>query len=278
MSTRTEKLLSFLSTQPPSERSSVLHALYQLNPNLADLLQQLIPFPFKSVLDPTTGKQFILSDFNREQGLIYRSPWTSANVDVEANVAIGSFGNSPLPIRRLEVAFNELYSSYCAVYFGAASDSVSSVYVWETKDGFEGAFLCRRSLGRSDEDETEGLWESAHVMRCVIDDDCADISVYSSVNAFIEFSVPCADEARARFEFNKDKSVEGKKVDIQKSSMKLTEEVLIRVIGEAVEDNENWIRRQVEQFHFEKCIDNLRERRKGVADKIFSTLNNKYDN
>ncbi len=255
-----EQVLGFLATQPPTEITNVIQTLHRLNPALDDVLQKIIPFPLRIADDPSTGKHFIPSDFNKVRPGFFRSPWTGAVVDLSTSTTTGEFALPPYEIRRIEVALNELFMSYCSVYFGSASDCVSSVYLYQSKEGFEGAFLSHKQVHSND---LEGIWDSVHVVKYNSIE--SSVACYSSVFCVADFP---AGEAggQCRFEITKEKSIEDRKCPRE-------EEAVIRAIGEAVEDNENVIRRLIEGVHLEKLLDNLKDKKTVMkADPIFSTL------
>lgn len=256
-----EKVLAFIATQPPTEIANVLHALHRLNPQLDPVLQKLIPFPLRTADDPSTGKHFVLSDFNKVKPCCFRSPWSGAVINTTASHLTGDQSLPSPEIRRIEVALNELFMSYCAVYFGSACECVSSVYLWETKDGFDGAFLSHKQVTASD---LEGIWDSVHVVRFNTVE--STVSCYSSVFCVADFIFGESNAGQGRFEIIRERSIESRKCGRD-------EESIIRGLGDAVEDNENAIRRLIESVHLEKCLDNIRDRKVGVtADRIFTTL------
>lgn len=275
---RTEKLLLFLGSQPPSETRDVLDSLLKLSSAAIDAVNQMIRFPLDIAEDVTTGKHFIRSDFNKISDDIYRSPWTSSLINVASFAYHGSYESGKLPnwLRRLEIAFNELYVAYCSIYFGSSSDTVSSVYIWATGQGFNGVFFSRKRLLAEEQAEADGSWDSAHIMMCEVHDDWTFVSIYSSVQVCCEFSVTQGAEARARLESCKERSAERIKVEVNRFA-KNWEESLVEAIGGVLEENENMIRRQIECFHFEKCVA-LLDPGTGAkgnysAHPIFATLN-----
>lgn len=275
---RTEKLLMFLGSQPPSETRDVFDSLTKLSGSVQESLSQMMRFPLDIADDVTTGKHFIICEFNRISDDIYRTPWTSSLINVASSAYHGPHDalNLPMWLRRLEIAFNELYLAYCSIYFGSSSDTVSSVYMWTAARGFNGVFLSRKRTVASEQDDADGAWDSVHILKCEVLDDCTFVSVYSSVQAHCEFSVAQGSEARARLEACKERTTERSKVEVSRSSKNWEESVVERV-GEVLEDNENVIRRQLECFHFEKCV-SLLDSETGAkasyaAHPIFATLN-----
>ena len=136
--------------------------------------------------------------------------------------------------------------------------------------------MSRKRLVAVETEEAEGLWDAAHVIRCDVFDDFTNISVYSAVHASCEFPVPQGSEARARFEANKEKSCERERLEIPRTA-KTWEEAVVEKVGELLEENENFIRRQLEAFHFEKCVTMMQAGSSSmsnhVAHPIFATLN-----
>lgn len=137
--------------------------------DVEDLFQRF-DCPLQTASDPNeNGKKYLLIDHSRD-GDSYRSPWSNQYyppiVSSEDRVAF----KPSFELRRVERIANEVFESYCEMYFGKDKGVVSSVYLWDTEDvdgvndstnGFAGCFLVSKSI--KDEKE-KGFWNSIHVV------------------------------------------------------------------------------------------------------------------
>ncbi len=215
MSEQSSSLLRILSTQAPSDHDLSVSHLKTLFPDLSSLFAQL-PNRHEIATYPDSGKHYIVCPFPRQS-------------------------HSPLT-RNLEILCGELLQLYAALYLG--SNAVSSAYFWTAGQEIHGLFLLSSASADS------GLVESTHFIKILTS---TGVSVYSSLRLHTEFPLHRAGEqARGRFEAQKEKVTIGKEV-----SAEMGQEALVRTIGEMVEEHENCLRRAIEALHLAKCVEAL---------------------
>ncbi|KAJ3004972.1 hypothetical protein HKX48_000970 [Thoreauomyces humboldtii] len=145
--------LDLMRRLPPQKVEENLANLVELVPHLSEDLLAAIDQPLKLQRCRTTGKDFLLCDYNRD-GDSYRSPWSN-----EYEPALGDGAQPSQKLRRLEVAANEAFNTYRDMYFDGG---VSSVYMWDLDDGFAAVVLIK-NVNQSD-DKSKGSWDSIHVI------------------------------------------------------------------------------------------------------------------
>jgi capping protein beta len=148
--------LNIMRRMPPSNIEDNLSGLLNLVPEHTDELLQRVDQPLEAAVCPTSGRKYLLCDYNRD-GDSYRSPWTN-----EYNPPIED-GDGFVPsdqLRELEIQTNEVFDAYRELYF---EGGVSSVYLWDLAEGFAGCFLIKKDV----EGLTfvkSGSWDSIHVI------------------------------------------------------------------------------------------------------------------
>jgi len=200
--------------------------------------------------DELTGKLFLASDFNRI-GQSYRSPW--CNVYLPNPHEAEEMYFPPDELRRIEQAFNELLLSYCYLYF---DNAVGSAYLSESPDGsnlFFGVLQVKKES--SDSDKETHCWESNHSFsvstRVESDILQAECIMSSSALVVLEFSddqLPCNLNGSSSRSSNRSFSLQGKEL----SSF---DEVLIKTIGEMMEENESFIRGNIDKVYIPRCVE-----------------------
>jgi len=156
MSDQISSALNIMRRMPPSNIEDNLSGLLNLVPTHTDELLQRVDQPLEAAVCPTSGRKYLLCDYNRD-GDSYRSPWTN-----QYNPAIED-GDGFVPsdqLRELEIQTNEVFDAYRELYF---EGGVSSVYLWDLAEGFAGCFLIKKDV----EGLTfvkSGSWDSIHVM------------------------------------------------------------------------------------------------------------------
>jgi len=133
-------------------------------------LFQRVDSLLKIAEDPNAqGKKFLLIDHSRD-GDSHRSPWSNnyyPPIDETDDVRV--FKPSQ-PLRKFEVIANEVFGSYCEMYYGKGDNVVSSVYLWDKEEingsstsmnEFSGCFLISK---RINDDKESGFWNSIHVV------------------------------------------------------------------------------------------------------------------
>lgn len=158
MSEQLKAALNVMRRMPPASCETSLNGLINLVPDLTDELLQRIDQPLQVMLDPITGKQFVLCDYNRD-GDSYRSPWSNQYFpDIEDGLKPSD------ELRKLEETFNFVFDAYRNLYY---EGGFSSVYFWDIQEGnFAGCFLVQKDVEKS-RGLTEGTWNSIHVLEAI---------------------------------------------------------------------------------------------------------------
>ena len=233
-------------------RSQRISSVASLRPDLKRFLLSRIDGRLQVLLDDTTGKPFIASDFNRINQS-FRSPWS--NVYIPHKDDIENYYFPPEQLRKLEVSFNELLLSYCHLYF---ENAVGSAFFSEgTESGvFYVVAHVKKDVSDSHSKESS-CWESTHSARVSarldVDQMQVDISMTSTVLITFEFngeSFPC------NLNGSMSKSATRSFVSYSSSTSSTDfEEQLVRNLGELIEENENSIRGSVEKVCIPRCVE-----------------------
>ncbi|GAA6044041.1 hypothetical protein JCM8097_001385 [Rhodosporidiobolus ruineniae] len=144
--------LDLLRRLPPQAVQSNLASLCQLVPDCAEDLESSVDQPLQIRVDnAVSNKEYLICDYNRD-GDSYRSPWSNQYDPPLPD------GTEPSPkLRQLEVAMNDAFDVYRDLYF---EGGVSSVYLWDTDDGFAGVVLIKKT---TDAGASTSSWDSVHV-------------------------------------------------------------------------------------------------------------------
>ncbi|KAJ9465598.1 F-actin-capping protein subunit beta [Diplonema papillatum] len=146
--------LDLVRRLPPARQTKTLAAILRLVPrdDFAEELLADVDQPLKQKTCPTTGKPFIICEFNRDADS-FRSPWSNLYVPELAD------GITPSePLRALEKELNFIFAMYTKQYFG--EEGLSSVYLWDT--GEEGSWCCAVMIRK--DVKGVGTWNSMHVI------------------------------------------------------------------------------------------------------------------
>jgi len=149
--------LNLMRRMPPANIENSLAGLIELVPDLTEELLNHIDQPLKIRKDESTGKQYILCDYNRD-GDSYRSPWS--------NKYYPAMGDGFVPserLRKMEVEANSLLDIYRKQYF---EGGYSSAYYFDTDEksstSFGACFLIHKDVP-SVKTLKSGWWDSIHV-------------------------------------------------------------------------------------------------------------------
>jgi len=149
--------LNLMRRMPPSSTENSLAGLLELAPDLTDELLTHVDQPLKNGKDLTTGKDFVLCDYNRD-GDSYRSPWSNKYFP---EMDDGFVPNDKL--REQEILANKLFDIYRQKYFNGG---VSSAYFFETdeksSESFGACFLVHKDIDKQGSFK-KGWWDSIHV-------------------------------------------------------------------------------------------------------------------
>jgi len=145
--------LDLMRRLPPQQIEKNLGDLIDLVPGLCEELLSSVDQPLKIARDRSTGKDYLLCDYNRD-GDSYRSPWSNT---YDPPLEDGTMPSDRL--RRLEVDANAAFDQYRDMYF---EGGVSSVYLWDLDHGFAGAILIKKAGDGSK--KIKGCWDAVHVV------------------------------------------------------------------------------------------------------------------
>merc|ERR1719223_2702111 len=113
--------LNIMRRMPPSKIEHNLAGLLNLVDDDEDTVEELlqrVDQPLQLETDSSTGKSFLLCDYNRD-GDSYRSPWS--------NKYFPAMDDGFLPsskLRDMEVEANDLFDTYRKLYFEGGTSSV----------------------------------------------------------------------------------------------------------------------------------------------------------
>jgi len=146
--------LDLMRRLPPQNCEKHLIDLIELAPDLCEHLLSAVDQPLKVAKDRTTGREYLLCDYNRDCDS-YRSPWTNTyDPPLEDGVKPSD------RLRKLEVEVNAAFESYRDMYF---EGGVSSVYFWDIDNGFAGVVLIKKETDDGHR-SVKGCWDSNHVL------------------------------------------------------------------------------------------------------------------
>ncbi|CAB3976546.1 F-actin-capping subunit beta isoform X1 [Paramuricea clavata] len=145
--------LDLMRRLPPQQIEKNLSDLIDLVPELCEDLLSSVDQPLKVARDKTTGKDYLLCDYNRD-GDSYRSPWSNTYDPPLEDGAVPSE-----KLRKLEQDANVAFDQYREMYF---EGGVSSVYLWDLDHGFAGVILIKKAGDGSK--KIKGCWDSIHVI------------------------------------------------------------------------------------------------------------------
>ncbi|CAH0515640.1 unnamed protein product [Peronospora belbahrii] len=148
--------LNLMRRMRPEEIERDVYNLTRLLPSFVDELYQRIDQPLQVAVDPTTGRKYLVCDYNRD-GDSYRSPWTN-QYDPLLDDGEGFYPSETL--RNLEIQANEIFDAYRELYY---QGGLSSVYMWDLEPGFAACFLVQKDVLHQRFVE-KGSWNSIHVI------------------------------------------------------------------------------------------------------------------
>lgn len=234
---------------PPNKLEQNLNGLLNLIPDETDELLQRVDQPLTEMVDPDTGRMFLLSDYNRD-GDSHRSPWS--------NKYHPSIDDGFLPtesIRKMEMEFNELFDEYRNLYFEGGT---SSVYLWDLDNGFAGCFLIKKSVD-GDKNATSGTWDSIHVVEAIEGDNKSAATYKLTTTIILNMAVDSGDVGNT--------SLSGTLTRQTEMSANVSEtKTHISNIGRMIEDMETDMRSNLNELYILKTrevINSLRTNKEG---------------
>jgi capping protein beta len=236
---------------PPGEIDSIVCNLGAVAPHVKKFLLSRLDCRLHILTDESTGKLFIASDFNRMKHS-HRSPWS--NHYLPSDHGLDELYYPPENLRRIEMALNELLMSYCNLYF---ENAVGSCFISESDqpNAFFGVFQIKKDFHSIESQETHS-WESTHSFKVTVkqDDDNfhVDFAMTSTVLVVFEFggkSLPST--------LNGSASKPGSRSFLipRKDQGPVYDEILIRNLGELMEENETSLRGRIDQVCIPRCAD-----------------------
>mmetsp|Transcript_5510 Transcript_5510/g.11327 ORF Transcript_5510/g.11327 Transcript_5510/m.11327 type:complete len:282 (-) Transcript_5510:277-1122(-) len=152
--------LNIMRRMPPTNIEVNLSGLVNLIPEMTDELLQRVDQPLQTAKDPVNGKQYLLSDYNRDADS-YRSPWSNT---YSPDLPDGLKPSKSL--RVLEEKCNAVFDAYRQLYY---EGGVSSAYLWDQEEpgAFAGCFLIKKEVIEPQRKVSEGSWDSIHVVDVV---------------------------------------------------------------------------------------------------------------
>ncbi|GAA99817.1 uncharacterized protein L969DRAFT_91758 [Mixia osmundae IAM 14324] len=150
-----EECLDLMRRLPPQRTTENLSKLLELCPDLAEDLLSSVDQPLVIRTD-RAGRQYLCCDYNRD-GDSWRSPWTN---EYDPPLSDGAMPSDRL--RKVEEAANDAFDVYRDMYYGGG---LSSVYLWDTDDGFAGVVLLQKAYVPSEKPDNllRSTWDSIHV-------------------------------------------------------------------------------------------------------------------
>jgi len=150
-----DSMLDLMRRLPPTRVEENVALLCDMCPDFADDLLGSVDQPLQVRLDKSTGKEYLICDYNRD-GESYRSPWSN-----EYDPPLEEGTQPSFKLRKLEIAANEAFDTYREMYF---EGGISSVFLWDLDDGgFAGVVLLKKTLPAVTPGEPSGSWDSIHV-------------------------------------------------------------------------------------------------------------------
>ncbi|KAJ6233686.1 f-actin-capping protein subunit beta [Anaeramoeba flamelloides] len=256
---------------PPTNVEDNLAGLIDLVPDLTEDLLSVIDQPLKVATDNGYGRDYLLCDYNRD-GDSFRSPWSNQYFPKLKDGALPS-----KKLRDLEVQANEMFDVYRDLYY---EGGVSSVYMWDTEDGFAACVLIKKVGEQNIKKPIQGVWDSIHVIEVTDQGRSALYKIVSTVMLSMITEQKESGSINLSGSMTKEKETD-LKVEDQSSH-------LINM-GKVVEDMESQLRNTLDQIYFGKTFDVVNDlrslnglkvdrKRKEEQQKVFQNIVNSGKN
>ncbi|ORY66662.1 F-actin-capping protein subunit beta [Leucosporidium creatinivorum] len=230
---------------PPQAIESNLELLCAVLPDLADDLLGSVDQPLKIRVDGG-GRQYLVCDYNRD-GDSYRSPWTNSYDPPLAD------GTVPSPkLRKLEAAMGDAFDVYRDMYY---EGGVSSVYLWDTEDGFAGVVLLKKT---NDSAGSTASWDSVHVFESTERGRTAHYKLTSTIMLYLAKDIAPGEETKGEGKVELGGSMTRQnELDAphDPSSTSATLSSHISNVGRMIEDMEGKMRSSLQEVYFSKTKD-----------------------
>eukprot|EP00439_Symbiodinium_sp_Y106_P035088 s3618_g4.t1 len=201
--------------------------------------------PLKVKEDLKANRYFVASDYNFDGGS-HRSPWSDRYIPVPpgGEAEEERLFRPSARLKRLEQSFNEVFEAYVMSYY---EGGVSSVYLWDLDEGFAGAFLVHKELAKVLGDGKTGVWDSIHVLEVRESPNSHYVDFKLSSTIWLHFQVAAkADQTELSGHLTRQAEA---RLDRRK---KAGEDAQIIQVGTMIEDNENFLRHNLECIHLAK--------------------------
>lgn len=235
-----EAALGLMRRMPPSLSRTALSSLLLLLPHHSSDLLSLVDQPLEVLWDESSGKQFLLCDYNRD-GDSHRSPWSGTYFPPLED------GTQPPPILRvLEVEANEIFALYRDQYY---EGGISSVYLWETDSpqGFAACFLIKKDGSQAGDGRRglleQGLWDAIHVIEVEKAED--EVTAHYCLTSTVMLSMKSNTGFQGSF------NLSGSITRQMEADFSLSEGHLSNM-GKMIEDMESKLRNGLDQVYFGK--------------------------
>jgi len=251
--------LNLMRRMPPSSVENSLAGLIELVPELTDDLLNHVDQPLKVEKDKSSGKEFILCDYNRD-GDSYRSPWSNKYYPAMEDGFLPS-----KKLRAMEMDANRVFDHYRKLYF---EGGVSSSYFFDTEeqdDSFGACFLIHKDVASSGSLQ-KGWWDSIHVFEVAKDKD--DHCVYK-LTTTVMVSMKLKDDKVGSVDLSGNMTQQdSKRKPVDK------EQTHIANMGKMLEEMELRIRNAIEGIYIQKTrtvINGMRSA-SGAKDKAWASM------
>jgi len=235
--------LDLMRRMPPADVENNLAGLIDLVPDLMENLLSAVDQPLKIENDSSSGKDYLLCDYNRD-GDSYRSPWSNKYQPALEAGYDGTFPSDKL--RKFEEKANEVFDVYRDLYY---EGGVSSVYTWDLDGGgFACVILIKKIADGTGKRGSKGTWDSIHVVEVNVGDK-SKYKLTSTVMLSLTTTTPaCGDVTLAGSMTRQQEQEAG--VDGSKGYGPH-----LPVIGKLVEEMESRMRMQLDTIYFGKTSD-----------------------
>lgn len=228
--------LDLMRRLPPQDIEKNLSDLIDLVPGLCEDLLSSVDQPLKISRDKTTGKDYLLCDYNRD-GDSYRSPWSNKYDPPLPDGAVPSDR-----LRRLEVEANQAFDTYRELYF---ESGVCSVYLWDLDHGFAGVILIKKA---GDTERIKGCWDSIHVVE--VQEKAQGRNAHYKLTSTVMLWLQTIKEGSGKMNLGGSLTRQA-----ESDSAVSDSSPHIANIGRMVEDMENKIRQTLNEIYFGKTKD-----------------------
>ncbi|KCV71540.1 capping protein (actin filament) muscle Z-line, beta [Fonticula alba] len=252
--------LDLMRRLPPLHTEQNLLKLITLVPDLTEDLLSTVDQPLKTSVCNTTGKTFLLCDYNRDADS-YRSPWSNK---FQPSLPDANYPSDKL--RNLEILANDAFDTYRSLYF---EGGVSSVYLWDLDTGFAGVVLIKKTGEGST--KMSGSWDSIHVFDVATEHPQSPSTYRLTSTVILNMDSTTADSAALNLSGNLTRQSELTIPQIETFDSHLVH------IGRMIEQMEITMRNTLHEVYFSKTMDivnDLRSTRPRADTKLQTDLAN----